>query len=56
MDPLGDSPEEMRLKARRLLDAARNTSDHEKRGKTLAEALNLAKLAEVRSMSGRRPA
>ena len=37
----------MREQARRLLDAARGTADHEKRGKLLAEALNLAQLAEV---------
>ena len=37
----------MRKQARRLLDAARRTADHEKRGKLLAKALNLAQLAEV---------
>jgi hypothetical protein len=47
MKPIDDAPEAMRRKARRLLDAARDTTDHEKKGKLLAEALNLAQLAEV---------
>jgi hypothetical protein len=48
MEPPGDTPEKMRRKARRLLEAARDAPDHETRGKLLAEALNLARLAEVR--------
>ena len=48
MEPLSDSPEKMRRKARRLLDAARDTADHEAKGKLLVQALNLAQLAEIK--------
>jgi hypothetical protein len=47
MKPLSNTPETIRRKARRLLDAARDATDHEKKGKLLGEALTLAQLAAV---------
>jgi hypothetical protein len=47
MRPITETPEMIREKVRRLLDSARGSTDHEAKGKLLAEALNLAQLAEV---------
>jgi hypothetical protein len=45
---MNTTPELPRIEVRRLLDAAEMTTDHEARGKLLAEAFSLAQLAAVK--------